>query len=354
MKRRYYFLLMMLAMGVVSCNFSAQQKTNENTADVDNPEMVDDDSEVDMAEQEIADLSGCDMAILDNGKLLFYNSEEQVLTPYEAETDSVVNSVFVGDKLYYCVPENGKMVLKSIQLDIPGAQPIKVADWGLDYEKCVTETYGTVSPLSYYAGSKMLGLWHEFSWDSYSLLEQKLYNLETGEITDWDYSELLENDPAQTEEDDPRFLERFLQARDGQYWFVEIDPVCLTNEIDFASFISDPDYASEPDFQYVSSSPDNSKVLYMAILEWGDYPHGPLCISNVFGTYQVALEDTDCSEFKAQWLADGSLVYVGFEQLETGKEYSKWENSVPVVKRVYPDGLWESFFRGNDFQIRKR
>ena len=351
MKRHYYFLLMMLAMGVVSCNFSAQQKTNENTADVDNTEMVDDDSEVDMAEQEIADLSGCDMAILDNGKLLFYNSEEQVLTPYEAETDSVVNSVFVGDKLYYCVPENGKMVLKSIQLDILGAQPIKVADWGLDYEKCVTETYGTVSPLVYYKGHNMLGLWHEFSWDSYALSQQKLFDLNTGEITDWDYR-TWQDEPTQGD-DDERFLERFLKTEDGQLWFVEVDATCLTDQIDFGRYISDPDYASEPDFEFVSASPDNTKVLYMAMLEWGDYPHGPLCISDVFGTYQVALEDTDCSEFKAQWLADGSLVYVGYEQLEPG-EYSKWENSTPCIKRIYPDGTWESFFRGNDFQIRKR
>lgn len=350
MKRHYYFLLMMLAMGIVSCNFSTHQKNNENTADVDNTEMVNDDSEVVMAEQEPADLSECDMVILDNGKLLFYNSEEQVLTPYEAETDSVVNSVFVGDKLYYCVPENGKIVLKSIQLDILGAQPVKVADWGLDYEKCVTETYGTVSPLVYYEGHNMLGLWHEFSWDSYALTQQKLFNLNTGEITDWDYRTWQE-EPTQGD-DDERFLERFLKTEDGQLWFVEVDATCLTDQIDFERYISDPDYASEPEFEYISSSPDNSKVLYMAMLEWGDYPHGPLCISDVYGTYQVALEDTDCSDYKAQWLADGSLVYVGYERIGPDEGISKWDNCVPVVKRVYPDGTWESFFRGNDFQLR--
>jgi hypothetical protein len=90
----------------------------------------------------------------------------------------------------------------------------------------------------------------------------------------------------------------------------------------------------------------------MAILEWGDYPHGPLCVSSIDGTYQVALEDTDCSDYKAQWLSDGSLVYVGYERIGPDEGISKWDNCVPVVKRVYPDGTWESFFRGNDFQLR--
>ena len=351
MKRHFYFLLIMLMMGVVSCDFNAKKNTDNNTTDNDSPEMVAERSEMAMQEQEPVDLSQCDMVMLDKGKLYFYNSEQQALTPYEAETDSVVNSVFVGNKLYYCVPENGKIVLKSIQLDVVGAQPVKEADWGLDYEKCVTETYGTVSPLAYYEGHNMLGLWHEFSWDSYALTQQKLFNLNTGEITDWDYQTWQEE--TNQGDDDERFLERFLKTEDGQLWFVEVDATCLTDQIDFERFISNPDYAEKPDFQYISSSPDNLKVLYMAILEWGDYPHGPLCISDVYGTYQVALEDTDCSEFKAQWLADGSLVYVGYEQLEPG-EYSKWENSTPCIKRIYPDGSWESFFRGNDFQIRKR
>lgn len=367
MKRHYYFLLMMLAMGVVSCDFSAKQKTDNNTTVVDSQEMVVDSSDIAIPEQTPTDLSECDMAMLDKGKLFFYNSEKQILMPYEAETDSVVNSVFVGDKLYYCVPENGKIVLKSIQLDVPDAQPVKEVDWGLDFEKCVTETYETVSPLCYYAGRNMLGLWHEFSWESYSLSEQKLFNLDTKEITDWNWEEWEQEELAQqnhegeeqTEENytfDPvkdELKDYLIQKEDGNYWFVDgIEHVCLTDKIDFNAYLSDPSYASEREFNYLSSSPDNLKVLYMAILEWGDYPHGPLCVSSIDGTYQVALEDTDCSDYKAQWLSDGSLVYVGYERIGPDEGISKWDNCVPVVKRVYPDGTWESFFRGNDFQLR--
>ena len=369
MNRLLYSLLLMLAMGVVSCNNVAKQETDskdksKKEAPKDTVKETENNIDTVAVAEELlpSDFSKCDMVMLDNGKLFFYNSEQQALMPYEAETDSVVNSVFTNDGyLYYCVPVNGRMMLRCINLDAPDPKPIQIADWGLNYQSCVTETYGTVSPLSYYADRNMLGLWHEFSWDSYSLNEQKLYNLGTGKITDWNWETWEEEDPSrmsdgQEETEDAKVdLREFLHAEGDNYWFEDgIDQVCLTDNLDLDRYISDPDYASEREFEFVSSSPDNSKVLYMAILEWGDYPHGPLCVSSVDGSYQTALEDTDCSDFKAEWLDDGSLVYVGYEQLETGKEFSKWENTTPCVKRVYPDGSWESFFRGNDFQVRRK
>ena len=369
MNRLLYSLLLMLAMGVVSCNNVAKQETdNKDKPKKEAPKDTVKETENNMDTVAVAeellpsDFSKCDMVMLDNGKLFFYNSEQQALMPYEAETDSVVNSVFTNDGyLYYCVPVNGRMMLRCINLDAPDPKPIQIVDWGLDYQSCVTETYGTVSPLSYYADRNMLGLWHEFSWDSYSLNEQKLYNLGTGKITDWNWETWEEEDPSrmsdgQEETEDAKVdLREFLHAEGDNYWFEDgIDQVCLTDNLDLDRYISDPDYASEREFEFVSSSPDNCKVLYMAILEWGDYPHGPLCVSSVDGSYQTVLEDTDCADFKAEWLDDGSLVYVGYEQLETGNEFSKWENSTPCVKRVYPDGSWESFFRGNDFQVRHK
>ena len=176
MKKHIYPLLMMMALAVVGCNNSPKQEAG-TTGPVSNETVKETPTEAPTQ----VDLSQSDMVLLDNGKLYLYNSEQQVLTPYEAETDSVVNCVFVDEKLYYCVPEKEMIVLKSIRLDDPDAQPVKEADWGLPYEKCVTETYGTVSSLLYYADRHMLGLWHDFSWDSYSLTEQRLFNLDTHE-----------------------------------------------------------------------------------------------------------------------------------------------------------------------------
>ena len=366
MKRYVYALFIMMAMGVVSCHHHTRQNPNAIVKDTVNKVEMADDATLMSTEQNVGVLSGCDMAMLDKGKLYFYNTKTSTKILFDAETDSVVNCVFVDNELYYCVPEKGKIVLKSIPLDVPSAKPVRVADWGLDFEKCVTETYGTVSPLLYYAGRNMLGLWHEFSWDSYSLTQQKLYNLGTGEITDWNWEEWDREEMARKEAEaeeqmDENYtfdpvrdeLKEFLKEKEGNYWLVDgIEHVCLTDKIDFNKYISDLDYASEREFEYVSSSPDNMKVLYMAILEWGDYPHGVLCVSNVDGTIQMPLEDTDCAEYHAEWLDDGSLIYVGFESLGPG-ESTKWDNSESCIKRVYPDGKTKIISRCSDFQIRK-
>ena len=365
MKKLVYMLIAVMALGFVGCNLGPKQGTDNNNVAT---EVVEDTTPVELeTEIEAADLSQCDMAMFDKGKLYFYDTKTFATIPYMAETDSVVNCVFTQDGfLYYCVPVNKRIMLRRINLEEANPQPEQMADWGLDYEKCVTETYGTVSPLMYYAGRRMLGLYHEFSWDGYGFTEQKLYNMDNGQITDWDYqtweeSELvyISEDEEQTEENyqyvstTDEFAE-YLKNEDGQYWFADGTPVCLTDKIDFKKYISDPDYYEGAEFEYVSSAPDNSKVLYMAILEWGDYPHGILAVSSYDGTFQLPLEDTDCTGFNAKWLDDGSLVYVGEQPLSPDDpDYdASWHYRTHCIKRVYPDGTTKIISDCGDFQMR--
>ncbi|MBO6023433.1 MAG: hypothetical protein J6P83_01090 [Bacteroidales bacterium] len=352
MKRQLYFLLTMLAMSLVSCDIIIKPDPNSVTTNVDsvvvNVKVVGD-SLVIKAEVEPVDISQCDMVMLDKGKLFFYNSGKPAMVPFAAETDSVVNCVFTPDNhLYYCVPVEGRMMLRSIDLNEAEPQPKQVGDWGVDYEKCVTETYGTVSPLTYYPLRNMLGLWHEFSWDSYSLTQQKLYNLSNGNITDWKWEDM----GTDVEEDEFTYL---FEVENGQYWFQDgIARVCLSDKIDFNPYVSDPDYASERDYSLISWSPDKSKVLYAAILEWGDLPHGILAVASLDGETQLPLEDTDCTGFVADWLKDGSLVYVGEEPLSpSDPDYdANWHYRAHCIKRVFPDGNTEIIAHCGDFQVK--
>lgn len=368
MKRLYYLLLVMMIVGIVSCGNDNKKETETPEAEATDIQVSNEDSIPVIVEQKATDLSKCDMVMLDMGKMFFYNSQTQTLIPYETETDSVVNTIFVDDKLYYCVPENGMVILKSIALNDSTAFPVKECDWGLKYEKCVTETYGTVSPLEYYAGRHTLGLWHEFSWDSYSMTQQKLFNLDTRKVTDWDYETWQEEEQAQLAEEEEQTeenyhfepmedeLREYLTMQEDNYWLVDgIEHVCLTDKIDFSKYVSDPDYASNLDFNYISSSPDNLKVLYMAILEWGDYPHGILAVSSTDGKLQIPLEDTDCTGYIADWLDDGSLVYVGEAPLpaDDPDANASWHYRSHCVKRIYPDGHVEIIAPYSDFQVRK-
>ena len=150
-------------------------------------------------------------------------------------------------------------------------------------------------------------------------------------------------------------LSEYLTTREDNYYFQDgLTEACLTDKIDLNKYVSDPDYASDPEFEYVSASPDNLKVLFMAILEWGDFPHGILCISSIDGEMQLPIEDSDCTGFNAEWLDDGSLVYVGQEPLSPDAEgYDEnWHYSKHCIKRIYPDGHTEIISHCSDFQLK--
>ena len=358
---------MLLTMGLASCDIIIKPDPNTVSTNVDsvvvNVKVVGDPIEP-------VDLTQCDMAMLDNGKLSFYNSTTAVMTPFEAEKDSVVNCVFTSDnKVYYCVACKPKILLRCVDLEQADPQPQELADWGVPYEKCVTETYGTVSPLECYWNRNTLGLHHEFSWDGYWFIKQRLYNLETGEVTDWTPSwdeagyAMQNDDEEQTEENyhyisTAHELEEYLTIMDGQYYLTDGNDdnyVCLTDQIDCASYASDPEYYSGPDFMYISSSPDNSKILYMIIVEWGDFAHGILAISSIDGKFQMPLEDTDCTGYTAEWLDDGSLVYVGEETLTPDDpDYdANWHYRAHCIKRVYPDGHTDVIAHCGEFQMKR-
>lgn len=367
MKTHFYLFFIMAALAFAGCNSSPKQAdettaTPPSKAEETVPEVAE------AVEQPVLDFSQCDMVMLDEGKLFFYNTATSEQMPYLAETDSVVNCVFTSDdKVYYCVALGEKILLRCIDVDQPDPQPQQLADWGVPYEKCVTETYGTVSPLMYYADRHMLGLHHEFSWDGYDFSEQKLYNIDNGQITDWDYETWLAGEPVYISDDEEQTeenyqyvrtadeLREYLTMKDGQYYMTDGDDVCLTDRIDCASYASDPEYYSGPEFEYISSSPDNSKVLYMIIVEWGDYPHGILAVSSFDGTFQLPLEDTDCTGFNAEWLDDGSLVYVGEAPLSPDDPANddSWHYRGHCIKRIYPDGTTKIISDCGDFQVKQ-
>lgn len=310
-----------------------------------------------------ADIADYDMVMLDNGQLNFYNTNTGVMTPLEAEKDSVVNACFEPDIVYYCVAKDNHILLRCIDLKQSNPQPKELGDWGVPYDDCVTETYGEVSPLEYYRGRNTLGLYHNFSWDGYWFNQQKLYDLETGEIADWTWeweeAGQVSDDDEQTEENYHYIstadeLQEYLQQIENRYYFIDGDTVCLTDQMDFTPYISDPEYASDIEFEYVSSSPDNLKVLYMVILEWGDFPHGILAVSSTDGKFQLPIEDTDCTGYNAQWLDDGSLVYVGEEPLSPDDPDAEnhYHYRPHCIKRIYPDGHTEIIAHCGEFLMK--
>lgn len=309
------------------------------------------------------DLENCDVAILDNGKVTFYNSEKGTFVPYVIEKDSVINGAFDEyDGFCYTVKIGDSLYLKEVYLYNYDSYPVMLAAWGLSINDCVSETYGKAADLFYINEKNRIGIFHEFSWDFYDFSEVKFYDVETQTLmNDWidemseadvdvDDDVAQDEEEAMSEEENPHFVQT-----DNNFNYVVGDRyICLSDKINFKDYCSDPEYYSAPEFQSISIDPTNRFVAYYAYIEWGDLGHGPLCVASLDGNRQMALKDTDAADVTCGWLKDGSLLYIGQEPRPTDDpEYDpEWNTTKPCVRVVRPDGTDEVFSHSSGFIVK--
>ena len=260
---------------------------------------------------EQAGIPDCDMAIFDNGKLVFYNATDNVFTPVEVENDSVINGVFVDDDIfYYTVAIGDELYLKRLYLS-DNLRPCMITDWDLELNDCVSETYGRASELSWIPSFERIGINHNFSWDYYNFADIKFYDYANNmKLDGW-----CEDDDIETDAYDEDFLryeedmELFTTIDDNFYYVADSQQVCLTDKLNFLEYASDTDYYENPEFTFYSIDPTRKSVLYSSIIEWGDLGHGPICFSSLDGTIQLAFKGTDHADCTTGWLKNGSLLF---------------------------------------------
>ena len=300
-------------------------------------------------------LEGCDVALLDNGKVTFYNSTTGEFVPFVAETDSVINGVFIyGSDFYYTVVIGDELYLKEIYMSEYSSQPSMRTDWDLQLYDCVSETYGKASPLAWIPAYDRIGIYYNFSWDYYNFADIRFYSLyENVKLDGWSEDE-LESDVydekyLQLYED----MESFSTANNNYYYTTGTGEACISDQIDFKQYASDPDYYEDPEFALLSIDPTRKSAVYVALIEWGDLGHGPLCYATLDGKVQLAFDDADAADLSYGWLKDGSLLYVGAEpRPATDPEYNEdWNTTRPCIKIVKPDGTVEVFSHATDFVV---
>lgn len=284
---------------------------------------------------------GSDMVILDNGKLIIYNSQTDKFIPLETEKDSVVNAAFMGeDNLYYTVVIGDNLYLKNYYFSPYSMEPSFQADWELKLNDCVSETYGETARLMTYPSLFRVGLPFDFSWDFYSFANTKFYDpVSRTKWEGWKEDEETDSfdaDFMKWDED----MSKFTTENNDFYYTGNGSNVCLTNKIDFKQYASDLSYYEEPEFMFYSIDPTNKNVCFSGIIEYGDLGHGPLCLASLDGKLQMAFEDTDAADMTYGWLNDGSLVFVGSEPRPTDDpDYdAEYNTTKPCIKRVSPDG----------------
>ena len=320
MKKTIYLLMLVLALGFASCN---QSKSPEQSANTQKPITTD-----------------CELAVFDDGQLSFYDVKNHEFITLEQETDSVVNGVFANDgKFYYSVLKGDKVLLKYIDLNEGGANPVVMGDWGVDPSHCITETYGEFASLEYYPWKNCLGLGHEFSWEGYGFYETRLFDLKTGEARDlnWDVESLWDGDDDGDGDD---IYEGDFETKDDQvYYFNDGGWVCLSDQMNVKQYASDPDYTIDLYYNCFEMNQNGDMVRFAAPIEAGDFEHGPWCVASLDGKFQMVLEGTDFCTDAARWLSDGSLVFNSTEpRPESDPDYNAdWNYTKPCIKVMNPN-----------------
>ena len=94
-----------------------------------------------------APLEGFDKAVIDNGKVMFYNSTTNDSTPFDAEKYPVINGVFDDYAYYYTVAIGDELYLKEIDLSSYAASPLLYGAWGLKLSDCCSESCGKTASM---------------------------------------------------------------------------------------------------------------------------------------------------------------------------------------------------------------
>ena len=121
---------------------------------------------------EQAPLEGFDKAVINNGKVTFYNSTTDESLPFDAEKYPVINGVFDDYAYYYTVVIGDELYLKEIDVAGYSATPMMYGDWGLKLSDCYSEECGKTASMEQF----------ETIMDSYAyaVLTKMEYGLDEG------------------------------------------------------------------------------------------------------------------------------------------------------------------------------
>ncbi len=301
MKKTLYFLIAVLALGVMSCD--------RNTPRVD-------------------------LVIISHGQMQFYNHAKQKLTPYEAETDSVVNVLFdKSDHLFYTAAHQQALTLKSLDLTESHPQPKVCASWKLTLDQITDWVYGTGAE-GMFLDEALENLYlMRGSFEDDDPIYAEAFNIASGTkkvVTFEEYEPVYRLIIAQ---------DHFYSEQEKFYYVATEGKVCLNDQIDIRSDNHDQFAWGDVEYLPVKMSQDGKKIVYEYTYEVeGGY--GRYCVADSDGQHQTLLQDSDMRTLSPEWLADGSLVYVGGEpRPESDPEYdAEWNATRYCIKIIDPQG----------------
>ena len=246
-----------------------------------------------------ASLEGCDMAIIDNGKVTFYNSTTNTFVPFVAEKDYVVNGAYYGaEDFYYTVAIRDELYLKEVFFNYGmSAYPSIITDWELKLSDCYSENCKK-APTMYNRTAKSVNGPYDVLLTSIDFgIVEELCVFEGFKYYNSDNKLKTEYWPAEYNTDD-EFAER-------EKLMNELKLVNLSRfDLDI------PSEVEENKLEVYSISPTHDCIAYAYYTNLSPKGgSGPLCFATVDGKVKMALEGTEVQNMYYGWLNDGRLAY---------------------------------------------
>lgn len=264
---------------------------------------------------QLTGIAAADFAVLNEGKLSFYDIDSKTLIPFAAETDSVINmAFFTTDHLYYTVSENRNLKLKMVDLSENEPQPQFCADWMMTLDENIDFMTGGVSGLYFDNALTKIIIPAQADPEYFSYTGAKQYDPKTGEVATMSIDEYYETRFYDNQLDYANFY-----SEDKNFYYVDKNGRhCLNDRLDFAAVFLE-DELSDMEFYPLHFNHDTTMVSFSAVIPLGE-GWGKYCVSTIDGSNQFILPGSDIWDPNPGWLSDGSVVYVNQDVVHVLKD----------------------------------
>lgn len=307
-----------------------------------------------------------DLVYLENGKLVFYHVYTKKSEIFSKENDSVVNAVYLDDStLFYTVSVNENLVLKRLNLKDEDPEPLKEIDWNLKLKDCENFIEGSLGDLSMNREQTMIGMGSDMAFMDMMYSKQHVYDIYQKEIQ---VNTLFTVDPKTGEITGTDEVSAFSPYnyynikgadfdfnREGELFYVKDGArVCLTNQFNYRDiFHLNPNASVRFVEVYpITMNPQGTKLLFTAMMPWGNYDYSTYCVASIDGQMQVPLY-SELTKVKPRWLKNGSLVYVTQPRNDAGEIIKDAEGkSVYQVMIMDSRGKINAIGNARDFVVK--
>ena len=345
MKKALFIIAVVAAFGLAGCQPKATNK------DGNQPQEA-------IAEQpeENQEIGKC-ILYQGDGKLIFYDLDAQTTRLRVDENGVVVGFVNTPDgKIYYNVEENGSLLLKSLELKT-NAEPVTLVDWGINVES--ESEYGPTPYGKMYLNmdGNQIGLETDKMYYAGSyFFNYAVYDIASGNIKTYEMYRMGEDMPedvpcyidfqmgdAGNDQGEPTGIDysQFVDEEGYLYYlgFPEVNGMhpCLNDKIDYQQYVAFGPGESDFTADLISLDPEGKRALVFFNGVMGDGIIGIYNVSTLDGKEQYVLPGS-CDESHPQWLEDGSLVYVNYDD-------------EPALYMMKPDGTLRKIGNAIDFAV---